>query len=556
MKIWLYKKIKQFQRYLTDATYRKKMHDLELDYQELSNDNSSWASEMISGKTKGYYAVISFSNLPFFVKFHAITTKAMELRGYQSMAITASGNHYARKVFELFRVDTIILWDEYCKKHIALRDKIKGIVQTILPSELTIEAAIEMKYKGVDVGKHALSMTCRKRIEGRLILTDLVTREMFFHFLEESIFSVLVSEKLFEEFPIKKQLIRDSGYVPNGGIFEVGLEMGVDSVVVEFGQKKSSWIFKRHTKETKSRHYFSLSDSTWDEFKQKPLTDAMKKAVDNEVSGRYNPVSDEDTRRLQSGKVIKSKEEVQKQLGLDPNKKTAVIFSHVAWDATFFYGKCLFTDYEDWLFQTVDFVNKNCPNINWIVKVHPYNAFKLQRETIKTTSEERLLAELMPFQKHVVMMMPDTDINSQSLFNVIDFALTVNGSVGFEYPIFGINAVLAGTGRYEGFGFTVEPQTREEYFEQLKNIQLIPALSESQRELALKHYYYAIVGKQVMFDDVAPMSLLKLHEADSSVHNNIKIIAKNLQDFEAKKSVQLWSAWMCDLKTPDLLNTI
>ena len=548
--------MKLFQRYLTDSAYRKKMHDLDLDYQELLSDNSSWVSQNIEGKSKGYYAVISFSNLPFFVKFHAITAKAMELKGYKSMVITVSGNHYARKVFKLFKVDAVILWDEYCKKHEALRNEINGIIQSILPVELNIEAAIEMNFKGVDVGKHALSMTCRRRIEGRLILTDPITRDMFFHFLRESIFSVLVSEKLFEEFPIKKQLIRDSGYVPNGGIFEVGLENGVDSVVVEFGQKKSSWIFKRHTKHTKSRHYFSLSESTWDDFKQKPLTEQMKKAVDKEIRGRYNPVSDEDTRRLQSGKVIKTKEEVQKQLGLDPSKKTAVIFSHVAWDATFFYGKCLFTDYEDWLYQTVDFVNKNCPHINWIVKVHPYNAFKLQRETIKTTSEERLLAGLMPFEKHVVMMMPDTDINSQSLFNVIDFALTVNGSVGFEYPIFGINAILAGTGRYEGFSFTVEPQSREAYFEQLKNIHHIPALTELQRELALKHYYYAIVGKQVMFEDVAPMSLLKLHEADSSVHNNISIKAKSIEDFRNKNSIQLWSTWMDEENTPDLINLL
>jgi len=556
MIMWLYKKIKLLQRYLTDAAYRKKMLDLDQDYKELSSGNSNWASQRIFSKSKGYFAVISFSNLPFFVKFHAITTKAMELRGYQSMAITVSGNHYARKVFKLFAVDTVVLWDEYCKKHIALRDNIAAIIQSILPAELTIEAAVEMNYQGVDVGKHALSMTCRKRIEGRLILTDTITREMFFHFLEEAIFSVLVSGKLFEEYPIKKQLIRDSGYVPNGGIFEVGLEKGVDSVVVEFGQKKSSWIFKRHTKHTKSRHYFSLSESTWEELKKIPLTDQMKKAVDKEISGRYNPVSDEDTRRLQSGKVIKSKEEVQKQLGLDPNKKTAVIFSHVAWDATFFYGKCLFTDYEDWLYQTVEFVNINCPHINWIVKVHPYNAFKLQRETKKSTSEERLLSSLMPFEKHVVMMMPDTDINSQSLFNVIDFALTVNGSVGFEYPIFGTNAVLAGTGRYEGFGFTVEPHNREEYFEQLKNIHLIPALSDSQKVLALKHYYYAIVGKQVMFEDVAPMSLLKLHEADSSVHNNISITASSLEDFKNKKSIQLWSTWMDEEKTPDLINIL
>lgn len=49
---------------------------------------------------------------------------------------------------------------------------------------------------------------------------------------------------------------------------------------------------------------------------------------------------------LLQGKQIKNTDEVRKQLGLDLSKKTAVVFSHVLWDATFFYGKNLFEDYE------------------------------------------------------------------------------------------------------------------------------------------------------------------------------------------------------------------
>jgi hypothetical protein len=556
MKKLLYKKIKRAERWLSDSSYRNNLKNLSADFRQTKANCSNWASAAIPGKGDSYFAVISFSNLPFFVKFHAIVAKAMELRGYKSLIITVSGNKYALKVFRLFATDQVILWDKFSMEHEGLKVQIPGLIESLLPVPLNIDSGIRINFKGVDIGKHALSMTCRKRIEGRLNLEDPQTKEMFLHYLKEALFSALVAEKLFDKYPIAKQLIRDSGYIPNGAIFEVGLERGVDSVVVEFGQKKSSWIFKRHRQDTKNRHYFSLSKSTWESLKNEPLSPRMLEAVNKEIEGRYSPVSDEDTRRLQSGKEIKSKEEVQTQLGLNPNKKTAVIFSHVAWDATFFYGKCLFTDYEDWLYQTVDFVNRELPELNWIVKVHPYNAFKLQRETIKTTSEERLLADLMPFNDHVVMMMPDTDINSQSLFSVIDYALTVNGSVGFEYPMFGIRAILAGTGRYEGFGFTVEPKTKEEYFQQLRDILNIPPLTEEQIALAKKHYYYAVIGKQVMFDDVAPMTLLKLHEADSSVHNNISINANSLDNFASKKSIQHWSNWMANETTPDILNEL
>ena len=38
---------------------------------------------------------------------------------------------------------------------------------------------------------------------------------------------------------------------------------------------------------------------------------------------------------------------------LDPERKTAAIFSHILYDATFFYGESLFADYEEWLVEAV-----------------------------------------------------------------------------------------------------------------------------------------------------------------------------------------------------------
>ena len=80
---------------------------------------------------------------------------------------------------------------------------------------------------------------------------------------------------------------------------------------------------------------------------------------------------------LHDGKRIKTASEVRDQLGLDPSKKTAVIFSHVLWDATFFYGEGLFDDYETCLLQTV---RAACGNkrLNWVIKLHPDLVWKLK----------------------------------------------------------------------------------------------------------------------------------------------------------------------------------
>src|SRR3546814_16642738 len=74
--------------------------------------------------------------------------------------------------------------------------------------------------------------------------------------------------------------------------------------------------------------------------------------------------------QLQEGKQILPPDAVRSRLGLDPAKKTAVIFSHILYDATFFYGESLFPDYETWLIETVRGAIAN-PNLNWVIQVHP-----------------------------------------------------------------------------------------------------------------------------------------------------------------------------------------
>jgi hypothetical protein len=244
---------------------------------------------------------------------------------------------------------------------------------------------------------------------------------------------------------------------------------------------------------------------------------------------------------------------VRQQLGLDPAKKTAVIFSHVAWDAAFFFGTCLFDDFEDWLYETVRFVAAECPQLNWVVKLHPFNVFKLQRENRGEESELRLLRPLMPLPPHVRLLRADTDINTQSLFPVVDYVLTVNGTVGMEFPCYGVPAVLAGTGRYEGRGFTIDPATRAEYFDTLRNLHALPPLDSDARRLARRHLDALVRRRQFSLDDVAPMELKRANEAQSDVHDNIHLRARPLDEFAAAASIRRLGEWLAESAEPDLL---
>ncbi len=254
-----------------------------------------------------------------------------------------------------------------------------------------------------------------------------------------------------------------------------------------------------------------------------------------------------------TAKQIMPPDTVRAELQLDPAKKTAVIFSHIAWDAAFFFGSCLFDDFEDWLYQTVKFVARECPRINWVVKLHPFNVFKLQREGKSEESEMRLLRDLMPLPDHVRIMRADTPVNTQSLFPVVDYVLTVNGTVGMEFPCYGVPAVLAGTGRYNGKGFTIEPPTRAAYFAQLRTLHEVPPLDAATQARARQHFYTVVERRQTRFDDIAPMELKRMNEAQSDVHDNIHITARSLDEFRSNPTIQRVGAWLAESRDPDIL---
>ena len=81
---------------------------------------------------------------------------------------------------------------------------------------------------------------------------------------------------------------------------------------------------------------------------------------------------------------------LQEKYNLDKDKKIAVIFSQVLWDANLFYGEDLFNDAGDWFINTIDAATKN-KNINWLVKLHPANVWKRNMEKINTEMTELVM---------------------------------------------------------------------------------------------------------------------------------------------------------------------
>lgn len=541
-------------RYLTDPARRKRESEVRADLELTRRAVGNWAAQGAElADPDRLFAILSFTNLPLHAKFHCIVAKAMQLRGYTPVIFTYSGCRLGHEYFRLFGLDRLVIWDQLVQEAVPNAAEVDTTIAALLPEQPEIEQVLRCQLRGVEVGKHALSVTARRRIEGRLDLHHPETLTLFRSLFRDAVQGVLAAERFLEKYPVRKMLVRDAGYIPNGAIYEAALARGLDCVVYEQGQRRGTWIFKRYTPETRGTHYFSLAKGTWQQVKAQPWTSEHDARLEQVFAGRYQPNSTDDTRRLMTGKRSKSPDEVRAQLELDSTKKTAVIFSHIAWDAAFFFGSCLFDDFEHWLFETVKFAAAECPQLNWIVKLHPFNVFKLQREGKTEESEMRLLRTLMPLPEHVKIMRADTDISTQSLFPLVDYVLTVNGTVGMEFPCYGVPSVLAGTGRYNGYGFTIEPPTREAYFETLKRLHTVPRLDDATRRLARQHFYTLTARRQTSLEDIAPMELKRANEAQSDIHDNISIAARSLAEFHAAPSMQRVGDWLAASADLDIL---
>jgi hypothetical protein len=191
----------------------------------------------------------------------------------------------------------------------------------------------------------------------------------------------------------------------------------------------------------------------------------------------------------QSRARLMDREALLARLKLDLTKKTVLLFPHIFWDATFFWGRDIFTDYEEWFRESVRGAWAN-DQVNWIIKVHPANLVKNQRDGVKGEySEIRVLREFGTIPSHIRVLSADTEISTLSLFAVGDFCLTVRGTVGIEAAMLGLNVVTAGTGRYDRHGFTTDMTNADEYRTLLGRIHELPPPQPEQVELARRYAY-------------------------------------------------------------------
>lgn len=498
--------------------------------------------------------IVLASDMAYEAKVLAMLGFGLRMQGFRVVVFMSRICLWARRYFNMFGIHEFVYWEEMELMYQDQQTIALG-AQRFLSQPITFQSVKQWKYRNAWIGPQILSSISRRMMQGSPDVADPLVQRYFVELLPETLKMVHIAEQVLQRLKPEFILLNEANYALMGALVDTAIAKNISVIQAVQPSRDDALIFKRLTAQTRRVHPASVASETMEELKKLVWTDEYEASLTAEFQNRYGGKWFLQ-RRNQPGVKKKTKEEIIKQLAFDPSKKIAVIFSPVLWDANLFYGEDLFEDFGDWFVQTIQAACKN-PHVNWIVKLHPANLWKLAREKVmQELAEVTLIREKIgPLPTHVKLLFPNTDISTWSLFELTDYGVTVRGTVGMELPCLGKPVFTAGTGRYSGLGFTIDSSTPGDYLRKLATIQTFGSLSQGQTLLAKKHAYAVFLLRPWAMKSFRAVFNYKKRGVHALDHN-LFLAVSSLEEIRKNGDLEKLAKWATESKNVDYLENI
>lgn len=429
-------------------------------------------------------------------KAQALFARALGRYGYRPVVLHSGRSRLSERIYAAAQPTRFIRLDDHVDE--GMRTRARDRAAEMLAADPDFSRLLSLELDGVRVGRNVLSLVLRRLRAGRLDPGNGEHRRLVEEVLARSLVTKEAAVSVLEQVRPDLALFNERGYTPAGEVFDLCIARGVDVVQWLGAPQADRLLFKRYGPANRADHPLALDGETWETVRAAPWGPEEEEALMAQLAGNYQSGAWFNRQQLQVGKRHQSPDEVRALLGVAPGRKLAAVFCHILYDATFFYGDSLFRDYEEWLVETVRSAIAN-PALDWVIKVHPVNVWRskmdgVPMEQLEVQALRRAFGELPP---HVKVMPADTAVNSWSLFHAVDYGLTVRGTVGMELPCLGVPMVTAGTGRYAGRGFTLDPATPDEFRSLLARLHQMSPLDAAVISLARRYAHATFFRRPV-----------------------------------------------------------
>jgi hypothetical protein len=493
---------------------------------------------------------VSLTEFVYQLKLEGILGKALQLAGWKPVVLVQDESWVPRKYLSAFGVESFVTLAPYLDD--AARQEAQAAAREIIGAKPALADVRDLTFHGARIGRNVLATVSRALHEGAVDLEDTRARTELERLLPRTLEATIAAERLLSDLEPELVLFLERNYAAEAPISDVALVQGIDVVQYVSGPQDDTLIFKRFTPETRRDHPRSLSEASWRRVRALAWTPERDAELDEEFAKRYGNAWAL-SRRIQGWTEDRSRAAVIAELGLDPAKKTAVLYSHILWDANMFYGEDLFADQEEWFIATVRAAAAN-PRVNWIIKLHPANVWKLKREGIEGARDEQtaIREAIGELPAHVAIVRPESEISTRSIFQLTDYGITIRGSVGFELPCFGVPVLTAGTGFYSGRGFTVDSSSADEYLGRLGHIEEIPRLPPETVELARRHAWALFRLRPTRFSSFLA-TIRPLEEMGHPLDHDVEIRVGTPEELAVSEDLRAIGRWLTESHELDYL---
>jgi len=272
----------------------------------------------------------------------------------------------------------------------------------------------------------------------------------------------------------------------------------------------------------------------WPKFEDVQLSKGEHALINSYIKSREN--QSEDNISLFSNEAKESNVELYKFIENAKSKhaKICTLYTNIAWDAYSFSGATIFKDMAEWIIENIKFFKAN-PTHFLILKAHPAEVyFKVPEEfRIKSIISQFVLPE------NILFLDESSNVKPFALYPITDVGLVNISTVAIEMAFENKAVLTSGAGgQYAGKGFTIDPTSIQDYFEQLtqllnNNLNFKPDLEMAKRYLFFRFFREAIPFDIVESIDIYSIAGVKEQSIEQFLDNkNMKIIVNGILNDE------------------------
>lgn len=360
--------------------------------------------------------------------------------------------------------------------HVSLLDPSTGSGQRLRPSTFDLPPALHADIKEISLWDAQYTLM-REEVD----MQDAKDKALYDLRIKRNTFAALAALEWMQANKPNVVLVPNGLILEMGIVFRVARYLNIPAVTFEFNdQREQIWLAQNTSIMRQDTDYLVEARC------KLPMTDEMYERLADLENARRGARVWGKSKRLWQYVSSQGAEATRKALGLD-NRPVVLLAANVLGDSLTL-GRNIFAEsMSEWITKTVQYFAKR-DDVQLVVRIHPGEKIVPQAKSMGTVVREALPE--LPSRIHVIGALDN--INTYDLIEIANLGLAYTTTVGVETAMNGIPVISCGQTHYRGRGFTIDPNTWDEYFAALEDaLSDLPAhrLNDQQTARAWNYAY-------------------------------------------------------------------